>query len=164
MKILINDNTEKRKTFKRLVAGFLAASLAVLIVIYATPQQTLCSTNQITSKSTQAELQAEIQDAPKVDISWVCTFFGLGFSASAVNQYKIQPNHYYIMMIPGKSKMPYFSYRLIKVVRVYEDPTWYGSERTIDYINVEKVRFGSAKVNKGLKPPHLYEVDNFLKK
>ena len=114
--------------------------------------------NKNTPKSEFAEY---VKDAPHVEFSLLNTFFGAGITARKVDQYKIQPNHYYVMMTPGKSKMPHFGFKLIKVIRVYEDPTWYGSERTIDYVNVKTLGFGTKAVNKGLKPVHLYEVSVF---
>lgn len=100
-------------------------------------------------------------NAPEVEINLVRTFFGM---RGAVDQYQIQPGKYYILMTPGKSKTPTFGFRLVYVLDSYEKDTWYGSERTIKVRYCDTGRTGTVQPNKGLKPPHFHEVNDYLKR
>lgn len=153
-------------TFRSLAAVLAVVMLAFLFL----PISAAAATNRpveekfknLNSKSSPALMAEFVKDAPKVDIAWYRMFWGLGMTNKKVDQYQVQPGSYYIVSTPGKSKMPYFSYKLVRVIRVYEDPTWYGSERKIDYINAETKKYGSLYLNKGLKPAHLYDVDKYI--
>lgn len=148
--------TKKHMNMKRWFA------LIVAVTMLSIP--TTVSAESINKNSSQAVLDEFVKDAPTMDIGWYHSLFGFAFQDKMVDQYKVQPGKYYILMKPGKGKFPHFSFKLVKVIRVYEDPTWYGSERAIDYVNAETHQFGSAYLNKGLKPAHLYEIDKWVKR
>lgn len=100
-------------------------------------------------------------NAPDVEISMARKIIGM---SGAVDQYQIKPGKYYILMNPGKGKMPTFSFRLVKVLDSYEEDTWYGSERTIRIMNCDTGATSKVQPNKGIKPPHFIEVNDYLKK
>ena len=140
---------------KKVTAAILAAVTVMTATVVAAPANTYASPLDYTL-SHRAD-----PNAPDVEINMARTFIGMG---GAVDQYQIKPGKYYILMNPGKGKMPTFSFRLVKVLDSYEEDTWYGSERTIRIMNCDTGATSKVQPNKGLKPPHFYEVNDYLKK
>ena len=140
---------------KKMTAAILAAVTVMTATVVATPVNTYASPLDYTL-SHRAD-----PNAPDVEINMARTFVGM---SGAVDQYQIKPGKYYILMNPGKGKMPTFKFRLVKVLDSYEKDTWYGSERTIKIQNCDTGAISTVQPNKGIKPPHFIEVDDFLKK
>lgn len=156
---------------KKTLTFIIAASLITILAIMFLPVKAHADDSlmpekfkNLTSTSPQELKDEFVKDAPKVDIAWYRTILAIAYTDKKVDQYKIEPGKYYIISTPGRGKLPYFSYKLVRVIRVYEDPTWYGSERTVNYINAETKKYGTACPNKGLKPPHFYNVDKYVVK
>lgn len=140
---------------KKVTATILAAATVMTATVAATPVNTYAMPLDYTL-SHRAD-----PNAPDVEINMARTFIGI---RGAVDQYQIQPGKYYILMHPGKGKMPTFSFKLVKVLDSYEEDTWYGSERTIKVMNCDTGETSKVQPNKGFKPPHFIEVNDFLKK
>lgn len=139
---------------KKVTATILAAATIMTGMAAATPVNTYAMPLDYTL-SHRAD-----PNAPDVEINMARTFIGI---RGAVDQYQIQPGKYYILMHPGKGKMPTFSFKLVKVLDSYEEDTWYGSERTIKVMNCDTGATSKVQPNKGFKPPHFIEVNDFLK-
>ena len=143
------------KMIKKATAAILAAITVMTATVVATPVNTYAMPLDYTL-SHRAD-----PNAPEVEINMARTFIGM---SDPVDQYKITPGKYYILMTPGKGKMPTFSFKLVKVLDSYEEDTWYGSERTIRVMNCDTGATSKVQPNKGFKPPHFIEVNDYLKK
>ena len=111
-------------------------------------------------------------DAPTVNKT---AFEKAASNAKAIGPYSAKEGQYYIAKTLKMVKAPGYpgermakprkvaEYKLVKVERAFEDPTWFGTERTIDIRFCDSGQTRRVQPNKWFAPNvPLYEIGDFV--